>query len=253
MIKQAVLGVIVSAASLVAMGSDDLVAIPGGSYVPFYPQKRTATETPVPPTLVEPFLLDRDPVTNRRYLEFVSQHAEWRRSSIKRVFADSGYLQHWDSDLSILPEDLDKPVVNISWFAAEAFCEAKQERLPMTDEWEYVLEDLGRGKASRMQQVLQWYSIPNRELPSAGSSPPNGFGIRDMVGVIWEWTEDFNSFMASADSRDSGQRNMFCGGGSLNASDPTDYASFMRYSFRSSLQGDFTGRNLGFRCAKDLK
>jgi formylglycine-generating enzyme required for sulfatase activity len=252
MINQAVMAAMIFVASLEAAGNDQSIEIPGGSYIPFYLSKDKKTGPSTSLIRVEPFFLDRMPVTNRRYLEFVTRHPEWRRSSIKQVFADAGYLQHWVSDLSLPQEDLDKPVVNISWFAAEAFCESLSERLPTTDEWEFALEDRGREKTNRLQQILEWYSTPNRELPQAGSTAPNGFGIRDMVGIVWEWTEDFNSFMASSDSRDSDQKNMFCGGGSLNIADPTDYASFMRYSFRSSLQGNFTGRNLGFRCAKDL-
>ncbi len=69
---------------------------------------------------------------------------------------------------------------------------------------------------------------------------------------IWEWTEDFNSAVVAGriGNAQGGNSSLFCGDG-FRAIDPTNYAAFLRYSFRSSLRGDFTLRNLGFRCTRD--
>lgn len=228
--------------------------LPRGTYTPLYLEKENAENYEKQPVYVEAFWLDQEPVTNRQFLDFVTEHPEWKKSQLVGLFADPHYLQHWSDDSSVEDRnELDSPVVNVSWFAASAYCEAQEERLPTTDEWEYALADNGRDNEKIQQQVLAWYAVPNGKLPSVGSQPANGFGISDLVGVVWEWTSDFNSFMASSDSRDSGQKSLFCGGVSLNTSNPRDYAAFMRYSYRGSLQGAFTGKNLGFRCAKDVK
>jgi formylglycine-generating enzyme required for sulfatase activity len=46
------------------------------------------------------------------------------------------------------------------------------------------------------------------------------------------------------------QSSRFCGAGAATAADATDYATFMRYAFRSSLRASYTVRNLGFRCSQ---
>lgn len=237
-----------------AAPTEEMELLPGGSYSPLYLENETAEGLVQQSVYVEPFWLDRMPVTNRQYLNFVTAHPEWKKSQVKGIFADSRYLRHWSSDLALSdPDELNGPVVNVSWFAASAYCEAQEKRLPTTDEWEYALADNGRDSEKVQQRILDWYAVPNRKLPEVGGQAANGFGISDLATVVWEWTSDFNSFLAPSDSRDSGDKNMFCGGGSLSAFNRRDYAAFMRYSYRASLQGAFTGENLGFRCAKDTK
>jgi formylglycine-generating enzyme required for sulfatase activity len=243
-----------AASPALAAPVDGLVLIQNGSYRPLYLENGGADNLKDQSTYVETFWLDRVPVTNRQYLEFVAKSPEWKKSSVKRAFADSSYLQHWSGDLAIQNlGELDSPAVNVSWFSASAYCESLGERLPTTDEWEYALADNGRDNEEVQKRTLDWYAVPNATPPHVGSGSANGFGIFDLVGSVWEWTLDFNSFMVSSDIRDSGQKSLFCGGGSLNTSNPKDYAAFMRYSYRASLQGSFTGKNLGFRCAKDFK
>lgn len=242
----------VSAENMVQV--EEMVLVPEGSFTPFFLKRDDANSSIVPTTPVHAFWLDATPVTNRKFQEFVGNHPDWHKSNIKKIFTDSHYLEHWQSAHGTADSaDLDKPVVNVSWFAAEAYCETQGKRLPSTDEWEYTLTDNDRNKDNLQKQIISWYSVPNKELPAVRSTSANGFGIFDLVGLVWEWTADFNSYMAPPDSRNSGDKTLFCGSGSLNASNLGDYAAFMRYSYRESLKGNFTGKNLGFRCAKDAK
>ena len=99
---------------------------------------------------------------------------------------------------------------------------------------------------------LEWFARPNGARPqSVGAGAANGFGIRDMVGLVWEWTLDFDAYATTAESRDpNGKDNaQFCGGAAAGVADPTDYPAFMRYSMRASLKADYSADNLGFRCA----
>ena len=90
-------------------------------------------------------------------------------------------------------------------------------------------------------------------VPPAVGGPANGFGLRDMVGLVWEWTLDFEAYARTGESRDSDGKDSanFCGGGAAGVADATDYPAFMRYSMRASLKADYTADNLGFRCAGD--
>lgn len=76
--------------------------------------------------------------------------------------------------------------------------------------------------------------------------------MRDLHGLIWEWVDDFNSLLVSADSRDQNDpdRLKFCGAGALSLRDTENYAVLMRVAMLSSLKAADTTVNLGFRCAK---
>ena len=231
-----------------------LVAVPAGLYTPFQRVKTQAAsqDAPAPPKLIGSFRLQTEPVTNAEFLAFVTAHPEWRKSRIKPLFADGRYLRRWAGDLELADAAArDEPVADVSWFAAEAYCKAQGLRLPTTEQWEYALADAGRGQAEVRARSLEWFSQPNGARPNAIGAPANGFGLRDMVGLVWEWTLDFSAYATTAELRDANGKDSagFCGGAAAGVADPTDYPAFMRYSMRASLKADYTADNLGFRCA----
>ena len=228
-----------------------MALIPVGSYMPLYQAAGAAASIPVPA-----FYLDVHPVSNAEFLTFLQASPKWRRSQVSSLFAEPGYLGDWAGDLELGPRaPAGSPVVNISWFAAQAFARWKGKRLPTTVEWERVAEagftvENGASDAVYRKTVLAWFSKPTESmLPSAGSGRPNFYGIRDMVGLVWEWVNDFNSILLTDDSEGS-VRNLFCGAASIGVRDFTDYPAFMRAEFRSSLRANYVMPDLGFRCAK---
>lgn len=247
---------VVTFSCLGATASDEkagMVLIPEGSYTPLFISDAESVE-------VGAFYLDVTPVTNAQFLEFVRTHPEWQRSRAKRLFADENYLRHWKGDLDLGPE-AEKigpgPVTNISWFAARAFLKTQGKRLPTTDEWELAgCADETRADATAddefHRRILEWYATPNPDkYPVATSFPGNFYGVHALHGLVWEWVRDFNNATVTGESRGDStlERNLFCAGGALDAADPSNYAAFMRYAFRSSLGGNFTVANLGFRGA----
>jgi formylglycine-generating enzyme required for sulfatase activity len=231
-----------------------LVRLPGGSFEPLY---STGAE---PLALrVRPFLLMNRPVTNAEFLAFVERNPSYRRDRIARVFADAGYLMHWaaprEFGAAARPA---QPVTRISWFAAKAFCESHGLRLPAEAEWELAAAASETRRDARRdpefsKRLLSWYATPNRTLPDLPYGTANVYGVHDLHGVVWEWVVDFNNAVVVADSRKDGEsvRDRFCGGGALLAGDKSDYAAFMRYAMRGSLEAHYTTDNLGFRCAAD--
>jgi len=256
-----------------AVAAADRVRIEGGLHRPLYRQpvrgagrirtdghpdslvRRTVT------VQVAPFELDRRPVTNGEYLEFVRAHPEWRRSRVSPLFADASYLRHWRGDLDPGPlAPLTSPVVHVSWFAARAYAAAHDGRLPTVAEWELVAAaDESRrdatGDPAFLARLREWYSRPAvKVVPAVGKGAPNAWGIEDLHSLVWEWTLDWNSALVTGESRADGSldRTLFCGAGASNAADFADYAAFMRYAFRASLEANYTTAQLGFRTARSL-
>jgi sulfatase modifying factor 1 len=237
--------------------SASMARIPAGSYQPLYGAIGGA------PVRVESFFLDREPVTRGQYLAFVRANPQWRRGAVRPLFAGKGYLSAWRGELDAGDAtDLRRPVTEVSWFAAKAYCQAQGKRLPTVDEWEYAASaNETRGDVARdprfIRRVLALYTArPNDGmLPPVGSGFRNVYGVRDLHGLAWEWTLDFNDAMVSGDSRESGSgvggrdHMLFCASAAIGASDPSNYPAFMRYAFRAGLTGRSTARTLGFRCA----
>jgi formylglycine-generating enzyme len=230
----------------------NMVLVSGGSYKPLYSSDERIK--------VESFYMDKYPVTNREFLEFVKANPSWQKSNVKRLFADQSYLKHWSGSME-LGENInpESPVTNISWFAAKAYAKWAGKRLPTVNEWEYAASagknsKDGTGDPENTRRIREWYSkLSTKNLPEVGSTDKNYWGVYDMFGLIWEWTYDFNNAMVTGDSRSGSdpERNLFCGSGAVNA-DVENYTAFMRYGFRSSLKANYTVNNLGFRCVKDL-
>lgn len=228
--------------------------IPGGRFksVLGYEDARQGVVVPT-------FALMRTPVTNAQFLAFVQRHPQWRRDRIATTFAESRYLSHWAGADILGPNALpDRPVVWVSWFAAEAYCKSLGARLPTWNEWEYAAaadetrRDARRDPAWR-ERILRWYARPSREvLPRVGLQAPNVYGVQDLHGLVWEWTEDASSLMVDGDNRTQGDpdKGKFCGAGALSMDDRANYAVLMRVAMLSSLEGRDTTANLGFRCAR---
>lgn len=222
--------------------------IPQGRFTPLYGIEKDQKDFGI-----KSFRLDTYPVTVLEFKRFLISAPEWSKENIKPLYADKNYLTPKKSSNY-------SPVVYISWFAANAYCKSKQGRLPSTLEWEYVAaasESLADASRSGpfVDKILAWYSRPETEtIQTIGKEKANFYGIHDLHGLVWEWTGDFNSVIMTSDNRGDGdkQNGMFCGSGSIASRTKEDYAGFVRYSLRSSLQANFTLTNLGFRCAYEL-
>lgn len=232
-----------------------MALIRGGAFRPLFRSITDAKEI-----IVEPYWLDVCPVTNEEFLEFVKANSQWRRSQVKRLFADDAYLRAWAGDLELGTNARPRaPVTFVSWPAAKAYAQFKGKRLPSSAEWELAASASatrpdGESDPHFRAALMKWNSTPSGSLGNVGGEA-NYWGVCDLHGLIWEWVGDFNSAMITGDSReDSGlERQMFCGSASAGARDPANYSAFMRYGFRSSLQADYCIHNLGFRCARNFE
>ena len=212
------------------------------------------------PAAIPAFEMRETPVTVADWQRFVRAHPEWRRGQVARAFADEGYLEHWRSDADPPPgAQPSQPVTEVSWFAAQAYCETEGARLPSWPEWEYVAAaDAGRRDARAdpawRARILAWYGRPaTQALPSVGGEP-NAYGVRDLHGLVWEWVDDFNALLINPDSRsaDDPDKLQFCGAGAIDLQDRQNYAVLMRVALLSSLQAPQSTSSLGLRCVRPL-
>ncbi|HEX2855347.1 MAG TPA: formylglycine-generating enzyme family protein [Opitutaceae bacterium] len=233
-----------------------MIRIPDGSYAPILRSKDEPGSV-----AVAAFLLDARPVTNAEFLAFVRANPKWRRSAVTPLFADAGYLGDWAEDLEPGPlAPPNSPVVRISWFAARAYAASQGKRLPTTAEWERAAaagftQDAGASEPGFNLAALAWFGRPMPSpLPAVGTGRPNFFGAHDLLTLVWEWVDDFNTAMVTGESRaDTGlERALFCGAAAAGARDLTNYPAFMRAGMRSSVRASYVIPNLGFRCAKSL-
>jgi formylglycine-generating enzyme required for sulfatase activity len=105
----------------------------------------------------------------------------------------------------------DHPVVHIAWEDAEAYAHWAGKELPTEAEWEFAarggLEGAtfawgnehfpdGKAMANSWQGEFPWQNLELDGFAGTspvGSFPPNGYGLYDMTGNVWEWTSDWYS------------------------------------------------------------
>jgi formylglycine-generating enzyme len=153
-------------------GGTSTVRIPAARFESLLPPARDSRIVEV-----AEFELDRTPVTNAQFARFVAAQPRWRRDRIPRVFADESYLSHWQDASTPADGTGEQPVTRVSWFAANAYCEARGQRLPTWHEWELAsaagetTRDARQDPAWR-QAILDWYARPaSAALPEVGRTP----------------------------------------------------------------------------------
>jgi sulfatase modifying factor 1 len=276
----------------------------------FYPD-----EGPVHEEHVELFAVEQHPVTNAQFSEFVSETgyvtvaerpldpalfpdlaaddlepgalvftstavpvdlSDWRQWWGWSVGAN---WQHPFGPASSISDKADHPVVQVSYYDAEAYASWAGRRLPSEAEWEYAAragsattyawgeeaKPAGRLMANTWQGHFPYLNTGAAGwigTSPVGSFSANGFGLSDMIGNVWEWTTTTYqarhvapspccapSRAAGSPVDDEATRKALKGGSHLCA---PEYCLRYRPAARSPQSLDTSTTHIGFRCVVSL-
>ncbi|WP_106238215.1 formylglycine-generating enzyme family protein [Nonomuraea fuscirosea] len=271
-----------------------MVRVPGGTYLVGGddPDGRPEDgEGPVRQVRLDPFMIDPACVTNAQFATFVkdtgyvteAERIGW--SFVFRQFARAGVIDAtvpgapwwagvegatWRTPEGPGSSNGDRqnhPVVHVSWNDATAYATWAGKRLPTEAEWEAAARGglerrrypWGDELAPKGRRRCNIWEGPFPSAPSKGTMPvksfqPNGYGLYNVSGNVWEWTADWwgTEWEPYADNPTGpGQGpGKVIRGGSYMCHD--SYCNRYRVAARTSNTPDSSTGHTGFRCAAIL-
>ncbi len=143
------------------------------------------------PMHVTPFYIDKYPVTNAEFKKFIDSTHYHPKDDLNflRDWKNGSYLAGWEN----------RPVTWVSQEDARAYASWAGKRLPHEWEWQYAAQ----GTDGRLYPWgNEWddsaVPVPDKSRSMRGPDPVDGhpkgaspFGVMDLVGNVWQWTEEF--------------------------------------------------------------
>jgi len=138
------------------------------------------------------------------------------------------------------------PAESITWEEAQRFCATQGKRLPSEKEWEWAARGGSAqtwfcGNDPSCLAGKAWYNNHSGLRPHPGGElPPNGYGLFDMAGNVWEYTAD--NFMPERDN------SKVIRGGCFSSAPQQLQSNYRARAFENS-----SANNRGFRCGQSLR
>jgi ergothioneine biosynthesis protein EgtB len=237
-------------------------------------------EKPRHKVFLQDFLIDRAPVSNGDYLEFMKaggyQNFHWWHSAgWERVNSEQWqaplYWEQRDGEWMIrdfaglhrVKDKLNEPVSHISFFEASAYAKWTGKRLPTEAEWEKAASF---SPALDAKREFPWGdALPDEHLGNLfenglwavapiGAFPDgqSAYGCQQMIGDVWEWTiSDYSPYPGFKSEFDEYNDKWFVGQKVLRGGSFATPRSHIRTTYRNFFHPEERWMVSGFRCAKD--
>ncbi|WP_443147648.1 formylglycine-generating enzyme family protein [Nitrospira sp.] len=248
--KMAILRVV---APVVSIHLDpEMVSIPAGTFQQGDTwEESTSNELPLREVHIKKFALGRFEVTFEEYDRFAI-------STGRPLPGDEG----WGRERH--------PVINVSWKDAADYATWLSQktgyryRLPTESEWEYAARNMGKGEIwagnSEQEQLstYAWFNTnSNGRTQPVGTQQPNGLGLHDLSGNVWEWVQDcWHDDYQHAPTNGSAwleANDGMCGTRVRRGGGWTNAPISLRSSFRNGYSADSRSIQIGFRLAQEIK
>ena len=232
-----------------------MALIPAGSFQ--MGSNENSDEQPIHTVTLDAYYIDQYEVTNAEYADFLNARGNQSEGGVT-------WLVEGDSDVLITQNGGEwqpksgygnYPVVGVSWYGAAAYCEWRGARLPTEAEWEKAARGGLEGKQYPWGDTIScadanYYSCVGN-MTIVGKYAPNGYGLYDMAGNVWEWVADWyaSDYYGSSPSSNptgpaSGEYRVLRGG-SWNNND-----SRARSAYRMRATPYSAWDDVVFRCAR---
>ena len=186
--------------SSVPIEKNGMVCIPAGEFqMGSNEYDSPEKEKPAHAVYIDEFYMDKYPVTNEQFREFVEANPLWNNLGmynfqfVIRKYRDSDYLKNWHKGKYPKGKE-DHPVNWVSWHAAMAYSQWVGKRLPTEAEWEKAAcGGLVGNKFPWGNAIYTEYGNFEKrvgETTTVGKYPANGYGVYDIVGNVSEWCLD---------------------------------------------------------------
>ncbi|MFC2117396.1 formylglycine-generating enzyme family protein [Bacteroidota bacterium] len=227
----------------------NMVLIPGGEFNMGKDWESNVNFSPSHKVFVDPFYMDVHEVTNGEYIEFC-------RATGHRL------PEFWNVDLFRSGENYpDYPVVGVNWSDAMEYARWSGKRLPTEAEWEFAARgglaenEFPNGNTwdhllKRNEVTGNWINLIEKVM----SIEPNGYGLFDTAGNVWEWIQDryqHDYYGVSTVKNPTGPEtgtSKVIRGGSWHSNEMCH-----KVYFRKGLTANWVDFAVGFRCVKDIR
>lgn len=229
-----------------------MLDIPRGTFLMGSNDSGYDDEKPEHRVTIDGFKMDKYEVTVAQYQRFIT-------ATNYRLPRD------WEEQI----QNSHHPVVNVSWEDATAYAQWAGKRLPTEAQWEYAARGGYTGLEGNPKYQFPWGNEASHDQANywltagrdqwektspVGSFPPNGYGLYDMTGNVWEWCADWydeayyqNSLDRNPTGPTDGTSRVLRGGSWI------DYPEGLRCAVRYWDYPSVGISYVGFRCVRDVR